>query len=299
MKAGCTVLLLALAASGVRAQDACSTCTWAVRMLDDALHQLMSSRSSRTWRAATCTCSSSADCLLPEGAPLSPTKLWRMCWPSTRVSTPASTLYLAMSTTPTRSVQGKVVTWLEGQEQGQGGVVPTVAMRDEVVRQRRLLGLGQGVVVNDAWLERGCNRGNLLRHAVDISRQLKAANVSWKLDWAVWQAAGGQRNTRPYRPPSPFAPTPSCSCKAHHIKLDTQALLGLMRTAGMLPADITSLPKFTSGVAGPKDTVRPNVGQKFAQVVHTDGVAISVMFIRPKPAEPPDKLPCMGKEEGA
>ncbi|KAL6752253.1 hypothetical protein V8C86DRAFT_3105164 [Haematococcus lacustris] len=45
--------------------------------------------------------------------------------------------------------------------------------------------------------------------------------------------------------------------------------------------------------------VRPNVGQKFAQVVHTDGVAISVMFIRPKPAEAPDKLPCMGKEEGA
>ncbi|KAJ9533004.1 hypothetical protein QJQ45_018101, partial [Haematococcus lacustris] len=149
-----------------------------------------------------------------------------------------------------RSVQGKVVTWLEGQ----GGVVPTAAMRDEVARQRRLLVLGQGVVVNDAWLERGCNRGNLLCHAVDITRQLEAANVSWQLDWAVWQAAGGQRNTRPYRPPSPFALTPSCSCKAHHIKLDTQALFGLMRTAGMLPADITSLPKFRSGVAGPRDS---------------------------------------------
>ncbi|KAJ9532790.1 hypothetical protein QJQ45_010900 [Haematococcus lacustris] len=37
MKAWCAVLLLALAASGVRGQDACSTCTWAVRMLDDAL----------------------------------------------------------------------------------------------------------------------------------------------------------------------------------------------------------------------------------------------------------------------
>ncbi|KAL6754429.1 hypothetical protein V8C86DRAFT_2703702 [Haematococcus lacustris] len=36
MKAWCAVLLLALA-SCVRAQDACSTCTWAVRMLDDAL----------------------------------------------------------------------------------------------------------------------------------------------------------------------------------------------------------------------------------------------------------------------
>ncbi|KAL6760797.1 hypothetical protein V8C86DRAFT_3089550 [Haematococcus lacustris] len=201
-----------------------------------------------------------------------------------------------------RSVQGKEVTWLEGQEQGQGGAVPTEAMREE------------GVEVNDAWLEWGVNRGSLLRHAVDISRKLEAANVSWQLDWADWQAAGGQRNTRPYRPPSPFALTPGCSCKAHHIKLDTKALFGLMRTAGMLPADITSLPKFRSGVAGPKDSevanrwnaflpklaaVRPNVGQTYAQVVHTDGVAISVMFIRPKPAEPPGELPRMGKEEGA
>ncbi|KAJ9510691.1 hypothetical protein QJQ45_027679 [Haematococcus lacustris] len=153
-----------------------------------------------------------------------------------------------------RSVQGEVVTWLEGQEQGQGGVVPTEAMRDEVARQRRLLGLGQGVVVDKAWLERGVNRGSLLRHAVDTSRQLEAAHVSWQLDWAVWQAAGGQANTRPYRPPSPFALTPGCSCMAHHIKLDTQALFGLMRTAGMLPADITSLPKFRSGVDGPKDS---------------------------------------------
>ncbi|KAJ9523506.1 hypothetical protein QJQ45_007227 [Haematococcus lacustris] len=110
----------------------------------------------------------------------------------------------------------------------------------------------------------------------------------------------------------PFALTPGC--KGHHIKLDTHALFGLMRTVGMLPADTTSLTKFRNGVAGPKDSevanlwnaflpnlaaVRPNVGQKIAQVVHTDGVAVSVMFIRPKPAEPPGELPRMGKEEGA
>ncbi|KAJ9532580.1 hypothetical protein QJQ45_010662 [Haematococcus lacustris] len=192
-------------------------------------------------------------------------------------------------------------------------------MRDEVARQRRLLRVGQGVVVNDAWLERAVNRGSLLRHAVDTSRQLEAANVSWQADWAVWQAAGGQRNTRPYRPPSPFALTPGCSCKAHHIKLNTQALYGLMRTAGMLPADITSLPRMvwpgprTVSVLGamaaqiftfkfmlfllmrasPRETAATDVAQEhlhitFAQVVHTDGVAVSVMF----------KLPCMGKEEG-
>ncbi|KAL6759961.1 hypothetical protein V8C86DRAFT_3024644 [Haematococcus lacustris] len=181
-----------------------------------------------------------------------------------------------------RSVRGKEVTWLEGQ----GGVVPTEAMRYEVARQRRLLGVGQGVVVDKAWRGRNVNRGGLLRHAVDTSRQLEAAHVSWQLDWADWQALGGQPNSRPYRPPSPFALTPSCSCKAHHIKLDTKAIYGLMRAAGMLPADITSLTKFRNGVAGPRDSevvnrwiaflpdpsIWPNDGQTFAQVVHTDGV---------------------------
>ncbi|KAL6745979.1 hypothetical protein V8C86DRAFT_3035098 [Haematococcus lacustris] len=139
-----------------------------------------------------------------------------------------------------RSVRGKVVTWLEGQGQGQGGVVPTEAMRDEVTRQR--------------------------------------------------------------------------SCKALHIKLDTRAIYGLMRAVGMLPADITSLTKFRNGVAGPKDSevanrwlaflpnhesLRPNDGQTFARVVHTDGVTVSVLFTRPKPAGPPDELPRMGKQEGA
>ncbi|GFH13979.1 hypothetical protein HaLaN_09950, partial [Haematococcus lacustris] len=87
-----------------------------------------------------------------------------------------------------------------------------------------------------------------------------------------------------------------------------------MRTVGMLPADTTSLTKFRNGVAGPKDSevanrwnaflpnlaaVRPNVGQKIAQVVHTDGVVVSVVFIRPKPAELPGELPRKVKEEGA
>ncbi|KAL6753190.1 hypothetical protein V8C86DRAFT_3028933 [Haematococcus lacustris] len=90
-----------------------------------------------------------------------------------------------------RSVRGKEVTWLEGQ----GGVVPTVAMRYEVVRQRRLLGVDQGVVVNRAWRQMRVNRGSLLRHAVDTSRKLEEAHVSWQLDWADWQALGGQPNS--------------------------------------------------------------------------------------------------------
>ncbi|GFH28871.1 uncharacterized protein HaLaN_27433 [Haematococcus lacustris] len=102
-------------------------------------------------------------------------------------------------------------------------------------------------------------------------------------------------------------------CKAHHIKLDTKAIYGLMRAAGMLPADITSLTTFRNGVAGPRDSevvnrwiaflpdpsLWPNDGQTFAQVVHTDGVTVSVLFTRPKPAGPPGELPHMGKQEGA
>ncbi|KAJ9525723.1 hypothetical protein QJQ45_003458 [Haematococcus lacustris] len=38
---------------------------------------------------------------------------------------------------------------------------------------------------------------------------------------------------------------------------------------------------------------------RFDQVVHTDGVAISVMFLRPKPAAPPAELPRMSKGMGA
>ncbi|KAJ9522416.1 hypothetical protein QJQ45_008282 [Haematococcus lacustris] len=49
----------------------------------------------------------------------------------------------------------------------------------------------------------------------------------------------------------------------------------------------------------PDPSIWPNDGQTFAQVVHTDGVTVSVLFKRPKPAGPPDELPRMGKQEGA
>ncbi|GFH05613.1 hypothetical protein HaLaN_00106 [Haematococcus lacustris] len=127
-------------------------------------------------------------------------------------------------------------------------------MRYEVAKQRRLLGLGQGVVVDKAWLEREVNRVSLLRHAVDTSRQLEEAHVSWQLDYMVRQAA-----------------------------------------------DVTSEDKFRSGVVRRGRKLKSGLkdSETFAQVVHTDGVAASVMFTRPKPAEPPGELPRMGKELGA
>ncbi|KAJ9523459.1 hypothetical protein QJQ45_007151, partial [Haematococcus lacustris] len=137
-----------------------------------------------------------------------------------------------------------------------------------------------------------------------VSRSVQGKVVTWL------QGAGG------------VVPTGAMREAAHHIQLDTRALYGLMRTARVLPAGITSLPKFTDGVVmrdgkpdlGPKnsevanrwraflpniDYLCPNAGQKFENIVHTDGVAVSLMFTRPKPAKVPDELPCMGKAEGA
>ncbi|KAJ9522341.1 hypothetical protein QJQ45_008183 [Haematococcus lacustris] len=69
------------------------------------------------------------------------------------------------------------------------------------------------------------------------------------------------------------------SMSLHELRSDQ------LETGGVQPVERASL--------------RPKRGQTFAKVVHTDGVAASLMFTRPKPAEPPGELPCMGKEEGA
>ncbi|GFH31194.1 hypothetical protein HaLaN_30182, partial [Haematococcus lacustris] len=53
-------------------------------------------------------------------------------------------------------------------------------------------------------------------------------------------------------------------------------------------------------IEGPKDSQKlASPKHRYAQTVDTDGVAISVMFLRPKPAGPPADLPRMGKGMGA
>ncbi|KAJ9527103.1 hypothetical protein QJQ45_025201, partial [Haematococcus lacustris] len=165
-----------------------------------------------------------------------------------------------------------------------------------------LLGLGEGEKVDHDWVEDPANRGRLLRHAVHTTREMEAAMAAWQLDM----------------------------CQARHIFIDTNVLYGLMSDAGMLgvltEAGVTSLDKFRNGalpdpanpghyIEGPEnskvasrwDALLPNPRRqklaspkhRFAQTVDTDGVAISVMFLRPKPAAPPAKLPRMAKGMGA
>ncbi|KAJ9505810.1 hypothetical protein QJQ45_029232, partial [Haematococcus lacustris] len=116
-------------------------------------------------------------------------------------------------------------------------------------------------------------------------------------------------------------------CQARHIFIDTRGLYDLMCDADMLGVLTkeggTSLDKFRNGalpdpaepgkyIEGPKDSqvsvanrwdaLLPDprrqklasLKHRFDQIVRTDGVALSVMFMRPKPADPPAELPRMG-----
>ncbi|KAL6757356.1 hypothetical protein V8C86DRAFT_3212697 [Haematococcus lacustris] len=228
-----------------------------------------------------------------------------------------------------RMVCGLDVSWLVGE----GGVVPTPAMQAEVALQRGLLGLEEGERVDDDWVEDPVNRGRLLRHAVHTTREMEAAMAAWQLDMVPWQQAELTNPgllPRPPRPPTPYALTPTSKCQARHVFIDTKGLYGMMHDAGMLGVlteeGVTSLKKFRNGalpnpavpgnfIAGPKDSHVANrwdallpdprrqklasPKHNFAQIVHTDGVAISVMFLRPKPAAPPAELPRMARGLGA
>ncbi|KAJ9511387.1 hypothetical protein QJQ45_029800 [Haematococcus lacustris] len=208
-----------------------------------------------------------------------------------------------------RKVCGLDVSWLLEE----GGVVPTAAMQAEVALQRGLLGLEEGELVNDDWVEDPGNRGRLLRHAVHTTREMEAAMAAWQLDMVPWQQAELTNPgllPRPPRPPTPYALTPTSKCSVRHVFIDTRGLYGMMRDAGMLGVlteeGVTSL-RSSGTVANRWDALLPDPRRQklaspkhsFAQIVHTDGVALSVMFLRPKPAAPPAELPRMGKHMGA
>ncbi|KAJ9517796.1 hypothetical protein QJQ45_004146 [Haematococcus lacustris] len=207
-----------------------------------------------------------------------------------------------------------------------------LSMQAELALQRGLLWLEGGQVTDD-WLEDPANRIRLLRHAVHTTREMKAAMAAWQLDMVPWQQpeliSHGLLPRVP-RPPAPYALTPTSECQARHVFIDTRGLYGVVRDAGMLglvtEEGVTSLTKLRNGalpdpgkpgkhIEGPKDSqvadrwdaLLPDPRRQklespkhsFAQVVYTDGVDISVMFLRPKPVAPPAELPRMGIHMGA
>ncbi|KAJ9530174.1 hypothetical protein QJQ45_023458, partial [Haematococcus lacustris] len=227
------------------------------------------------------------------------------------------------------------VSWL----MEEGGEVVTEVMQAEVALQRGLLWLEVGEQVTDDWLEDQADRSRLLRHAVHTTRETEAAMAAWQLDIVPWQQfelISHGLLPRPPRP-TPYALTPTSKCQARHVFIDTKGLYGLMRDAGMLGVlteeGVTSLTKSRNGalpdpaepgkfIEGPKDSqvsapcnqvanrwdaLLPDPRRQklaspkhsFAQIVHTDGVALSVVFLRPKPAAPPAELPRMGRHMGS
>ncbi|MGQ3286103.1 hypothetical protein, partial [Bosea sp. (in: a-proteobacteria)] len=112
-----------------------------------------------------------------------------------------------------RMVCGLDFSWLLEE----GGVVATAAMQAEVALQRGLLGLEEGELANDDWVEDPVNRGRLLRHAVHTTREMEAAMAAWQLDMVPWQQAELTNPgllPRPPRPPTPYALTPTSKCQA-------------------------------------------------------------------------------------
>ncbi|KAJ9509100.1 hypothetical protein QJQ45_001581 [Haematococcus lacustris] len=162
------------------------------------------------------------------------------------------------------------------------------------------------------WLDRDCNA------ALNMQR---IGESRWRpLELRYWPDQGAL--------PAKGKEYPGLGYKRQ--ELYTKGLYGMMHDAGMLGVlteeGVTSLKKFRNGalpdparpghyIEGPKDSHVANrwdallpdprrqklasPKHNFAQIVHTDGVAISVMFLRPKPAAPPAELPRMGKGLGA
>ncbi|KAJ9518930.1 hypothetical protein QJQ45_026229 [Haematococcus lacustris] len=103
----------------------------------------------------------------------------------------------------------------------------------------------------------------LLGHSTSTSADLgetEAAMAAWQLDMVPWQQSEPTNLlTRPPRPPTPYALTPTSKCQARHIFIDTRGLYGLMRDAGMLGVlteqGVTSLPKFRNGAL--PDSAKP------------------------------------------
>ncbi|GFH15857.1 uncharacterized protein HaLaN_12166, partial [Haematococcus lacustris] len=109
------------------------------------------------------------------------------------------------------------------------------------------------------------NMGRLLRHAVHTTREMEAAMAAWQLDMVPWQQS---------------EPT--------NLEAGPQG-----------PENSQVASRWDALLPNPRRQKLASPKHRFDQVVHTDGVAISVMFLQPKPAAPPAELTRMDKSMGA
>ncbi|KAJ9526442.1 hypothetical protein QJQ45_009930 [Haematococcus lacustris] len=156
--------------------------------------------------------------------------------------------------------------------------------REEVVKHRRLLGLAatwrEG---QDSIGKRGAGRLPIekrVRYVLFVNRSLEG-----------WQAAHDTC-------PRPFTMLPMVGVRARHFVIDDRVLHGLLTDLGMTnltqrQIDADSLPHWQKFI---QYSQLQNSGWEFARRVETDGVSISVHFVRSQAVTEPVELPFIGRK---
>ncbi|KAJ9532636.1 hypothetical protein QJQ45_010728 [Haematococcus lacustris] len=169
--------------------------------------------------------------------------------------------------------------------------------RDEVVWHRGLLGL-------PAEWEAGVEGGsigkggagwlpieNRVRYVLFLNRSLEA-----------WQTAPHAKphgnSRRPRTCPRPFTMLPMVGVRARHFVIDDRVLHGLLADLGQgtltrARFEADSLPHWQRFI---QYSQLQNSGWEFARRVETDGVSVSVHFVRSQAVHEPVELPFIGRE---
>ncbi|KAJ9529246.1 hypothetical protein QJQ45_007918 [Haematococcus lacustris] len=154
----------------------------------------------------------------------------------------------------------------------------------EVARHRRLLGLpAQWREGQDSIGKGGAGRLPLekrVRYALFVNRSLEG-----------WQTPHGTC-------PRPFTMLPMVGVRARHFVIDDRVLHGVLTDLGMTNLTLkqfvaNSLPHWQGFI---KYSQLQNSGWEFARRVETDGVSVSVHFVRSQAVTEPVELPFIGRK---
>ncbi|KAJ9532154.1 hypothetical protein QJQ45_003948 [Haematococcus lacustris] len=128
---------------------------------------------------------------------------------------------------------------------------------------------------------------NRVRYVLFLNRSLEA-----------WQTAPHANSRRPRTCPRPFTMLPMVGVRARHFVIDDRVLLGLLADLGQgtltrARFEADSLPHWQRFI---QYSQLQNSGWEFARRVETDGVSVSVHFVRNQAVHEPVELPFIWRE---
>ncbi|KAJ9532149.1 hypothetical protein QJQ45_003949 [Haematococcus lacustris] len=128
---------------------------------------------------------------------------------------------------------------------------------------------------------------NRVRYVLFLNRSLEA-----------WQTAPHANSRRPRTCPRPFTMLPMVGVRARHFVIDDRVLLGLLADLGQgtltrARFEADSLPHWQRFI---QYSQLQNSGWEFARRVETDGVSVSVHFVRSQAVHEPVELPFIGRK---